>query len=144
MSAYPAPTPGFLQGTQNWIAQAAHPINQRKGTINGDFLLNDTNHLAFRRTDYSYLEYQPFDQGSGLTGKYFNRPNQTNSLAWTWTISPTMVNEARATVSLDDVYIPVNTALAGFDRSSFGINYPYLIPDGKDLPGKIPDRQSQR
>jgi hypothetical protein len=138
MSVYPTPTPGFLQGTQNWIAQAAHPINQRKGTINGDFLLTETNHLAFRRTDFSYLEYQPFDQGSGLTGKYFNRPNQTNSLTWTWTISPTMINEARATVSLDDVYIPVNTSLAGFDRSSFGVNYPYLIPDGKDLPGKIP------
>ena len=138
LSVYPTPTPGFLQGAQNWIAQAAHPINQRKGTMNGDFLLNDSNHIAFRRTDFSYLEYQPFDQGSGLTGKYFNRPNQTNSLAWTWTLSPTMINEARATVSLDDVYIPVNTALAGFDRSSFGINYPYLIPDGKDLPGKIP------
>jgi hypothetical protein len=138
LSTYPKATPGFLQGTQNWIAQAAHPINQRKGTINGDFLVNDANHIAFRRTDYSYLEYQPFDQGSGLTGKYFNRPNQTNSLTWTATINPTMINEARATVSLDDVYIPVNTQLAGFDRSSFGINYPYLIPQGKDIAGKIP------
>ncbi len=42
------------------------------------------------------------------------------------------------TLSLDDVYIPVNTALAGFHRDQFGINYPYLIPEGKDLPQKIP------
>jgi hypothetical protein len=137
MNTYPAPTPGFLQGTQNWIAQAAHPINQRKGTYNGDILPNEKHHIAIRRTDFSYFEYQPFDQGSGLTGKYFNRPNQTNTLAWTWTVTPTMVNEARATLSLDDVYIPVNTALAGFNRSSFGINYPFLF-GGKDIPGKIP------
>jgi hypothetical protein len=137
MNAYPAATPGYLQGTQNWISQAAHPINQRKGTLNGDIVPNDKNHIEWRRTDLSYFEYQPFDQGSGLTGKYFNRPNQTNALAWTYTVSPTMVNEARATVSVDDVYIPVNTALAGFNRSQFGINYPYLF-SGKDITGKIP------
>ncbi len=79
------------------------------------------------RTDAAYFEYQPFDQGSGLTGKYFNRPNQTNAVSWTRTISPTLINEARLTFSLDDVYIPVNTALTGFNRSQFGINYPYLF-----------------
>ena len=137
MNAYPAPTPGYLQGTQNWIAQAAHPINQRKGTYNGDIVPNEKNHIEIRRADFAYFEYQPFDQGSGLTGKYFRRPNQTNALAWTYTINPTTVNEARATLSVDDVYIPVNTALAGFDRSSLGINYPYLFA-GKDITGKIP------
>ena len=40
---------------------------------------------------------------------------------------PSLINEARATFSLDDVYIPVNTALAGFSRGQFGINYPYLF-----------------
>ena len=49
-----------------------------------------------------------------------------------------MINEARVTLSLDDVYIPVNTALNGFNRGVFGINYPYLMPNGKDLPNKIP------
>ncbi len=137
LSAYPAPTPGFLTGTQNWIATAAHPINQRKGTVNIDLQLNEKNRLSGRRTDASYFEYQPFDQGSGLTGKYFNRPNQTNAVSWTSTISPTLVNEARITFSLDDVYIPVNTALAGFHRDQFGINYPYLMPQGKDV-NKIP------
>ncbi len=139
IDAYPAPTPGFQQGTQDWIAQAAHPINQRKGNYNGDFLINETNHISFRRTGFSYLEYQPFDQGSGLTGKYFNRPNQTNVLSWTWTINPTMINEAMATVSVDDVYIPVNTSLLGFNREDFNppITYSYIF-GGKDIPEKIP------
>ena len=138
LSVYPLPTAGFLSGTQNWLATAAHPINQRKGTVNIDMQPSEKHHISGRRTDASYFEYQPFDQGSGLTAKYFNRPNQTNTVSWSWTISPTLINEARATLSLDDVYIPVNTALAGFNRTQFGINYPYLIPNGKDLPQKIP------
>lgn len=138
MNAYPAPTPGYLNGTQNWIAQAAHPINQRKGNLNGDFLLNDANHISFRRTDYSYNEVIPFDQGSGLTPRVPTRPNQTNTLAWTSTISPTMINEARATVSLDNSYVYVDSTAAGYDRSAFGIDYPYIFPTGKDYNGKIP------
>ncbi len=137
LNAYPQPTPGYQQGTQNWIAQAAHPYNQRKENLNFDIIPNEKHHIEFRKSDTAYFEYQPFDQGSGLTGKYFNRPNQTNTLAWIWSISPTLINEARATVSLDDVYIPVNTSLAGFNRQTLGINYPYLFA-GKDIPGKIP------
>ena len=138
LNAYPAPTPGYLSGTQNWIGQAAHPINQTKQIINVDFLLSSSHRFEFRRQYATYFEYQPFDQGSGLTGKYFNRPNQTNVLAWTWTISPTLINELRGTVSIDRVYIPVNTALAGFNRSTLGIDFPYIIPGTKAAPGKIP------
>lgn len=138
MNAYPLPTPGYLSGNQNWIAQAAHPINQRKEVINVDLLVNDRNHIEFRRQDATYFEYQPFDQGSGLTGKYFNRPNETNVLGWTWTLSPSLINELRGTVSIDRVYIPVNQALAGFNRQTLGINYPYLLPNGKLIPNKIP------
>ena len=138
LNAYPAPTPGYLSGTQNWIGQAAHPINQTKQIINIDFLLSSNHRLEFRRQYATYFEYQPFDQGSGLTGKYFNRPNQTNVLAWTWTVSPTLINELRGTVSIDRVYIPVNTALAGFNRGTLGINFPYIIPGAKSAEEKIP------
>jgi hypothetical protein len=138
LSAYPAPTSGFQVGTLNWIATAPHPINQRKGTLDFDIIVDPKNKIIARRTDVSYFEYQPFDQGSGLTGKYFNRPNQTTTLSLISTISPTMVNEVRLTLSIDDVYIPVNTALNGFNRGVFGINYPFLMPNGKDEPNKIP------
>jgi hypothetical protein len=138
LNAYPGPTPGYLSGTQNWIGQAAHPINQRKEQINIDYVINSNHRLEFRFQHATYLEYQPFDQGSGLTGKYFNRPNYTGVLAWTWTVSPSLVNELRGTVSIDRVYIPVNTALAGFNRQTLGINYPYLIPGAKAAPNKIP------
>ena len=116
LSAYPAPTPGFLSGTQNWIARRRTRSISARARSTSTFIPRDKHRISGRRTDASYFEYQPFDQGSGLTGKYFNRPNQTNTVSWTWTISPTLINEARVTFSLDDVYIPVNTALAGFNR----------------------------
>jgi Carboxypeptidase regulatory-like domain/TonB-dependent Receptor Plug Domain len=139
LNAYPGPTPGYQSGgTANWIGQAAHPINQRKEVINVDFIPNEKHHIEFRRSDATYFEYQPFDQGSGLTGKYFNRPNQTNAVGWTWTLNSSLINEARASLSLDDVYIPVNTALAGFNRQTLGIDFPYILPGGKAAPNKIP------
>jgi len=144
LNAYPTPTPGYLSGTQNWIAQAAHPINQRKSVINVDWVINQSHKLEFRRQNATYNEYQPFDQGSGLTGKYFIRPNQTNVLAETWTISPSMINEARVTYSLDNVYIPANLTLAGFNRNTLGINFPYIFPAGqKAVPNKIPTASVQ-
>ena len=138
IDAYPGPTPGYLNGTQNWIAEAAHPINQRKQSIAVDIVISDHHHLSFRRQNVTYNETIPFDQGSGLTGRYFNRPNQTNGLTWTWTISPSMINEARVTYSLDQVYIPVNLALPGFNRQTLGINFPYIIPGQKAAENKIP------
>jgi Carboxypeptidase regulatory-like domain/TonB-dependent Receptor Plug Domain len=138
IDAYPAPTPGYLNGTQNWIAQAAHPINQRKQSISVDIALTDHHHLSFRRQNVTYNEYLPFDQGSGLTGRFFNRPNQTNGLTWTWIISPSLINEARATYSLDQVYIPVNTALPGFNRQTLGIDFPYVVAGLKAQENKIP------
>ncbi len=139
LNAYPTPTiAGISTNANNWIAQARHPINQRKEVINVDYLVNDKHHIEFRRSDATYFEYQPFDQGSGLTGKYFNRPNQTNALGWTWTVSQSIINEARATISIDDVYIPVNTALAGFNRQTLGIDFPFIFPNGKAAPNKIP------
>jgi Carboxypeptidase regulatory-like domain/TonB-dependent Receptor Plug Domain len=139
LNAYPVPTiPGISSNANNWIAQARHPINQRKEVINVDYLPSENHRIAFRRSDATYFEYQPFDQGSGLTGKYFNRPNQTNGLSWTWTVSQSVINEARATISIDDVYIPVNTALPGFNRQTLGIDFPYIFPNGKAAPNKIP------
>ena len=51
MSAYPQPTPGYLVGTQNWVAQAAHPYNQRKGTLNIDILATDKQRISGRRSE---------------------------------------------------------------------------------------------
>lgn len=140
LKAYPTPNipvGSYIGGTSNMYLTALHPQNQRKDTLAVDMNLTDKHRLQFRRNNYAFWEYQPLDGTPGETPKFFNRPNQTNSLDYVWTISPTVVNEAIATVSLDDVYIPVDTANF-FDRTKAGINYPYLFPTGKLIATRIP------
>ena len=138
LKAYPvANLASPLNGNNNFYAAASHPQHQRKDTMAVDMNLTDKQRLQFRRMNYAFWEYQPLDGTPFETPKFFNRPNQTNSLNYVWTITPTIVNEALATVSLDDVYIPVDTAHF-FDRTTAGINYPYIFPTGKLLPNRIP------
>src|SRR6266849_662054 len=146
LNAYPAPnltTP--INGNQNVYLTALHPQNQRKDTLAIDINVTAKQRLQFRRNNYTFWEYQPLDGGSGETPKYFNRPNQTNSVDYVWTLRPTLVNETLATFSLDRVYIPVDAAHF-LDRTKgavqgtgyFGLNYPYIFPNGKLLPNRIP------
>ena len=139
LKAYPAPNLaiGDFIGNSNLFVTALHPQNQRKDTLAVDINVTDTQRLQFRRNNYSFFEYQPLDGTPTETPKFFNRPNQTNSLDYVWTINPHIVNETLATVSLDDVYIPVDEAHF-LDRTTVGINYPYLFPTGKLIPTRIP------
>ena len=138
LKAYPAvnlSTP--INGNQLFLITALHPQDQRKDTLAVDMNLTQNQRLQFRRNNYAFFEYQPLDGTPGETPKYFNRPNQTNSLDHVWSISPNKVNEFLATVSLDDVYIPVDAAHF-LDRTTVGINYPYIFPNGKLIPTRIP------
>ncbi|MBV8831732.1 MAG: carboxypeptidase regulatory-like domain-containing protein [Acidobacteriaceae bacterium] len=138
LKAYPAPNLATaVNGNINFYVTALHPQDQRKDTLAVDINVTDNQRLQFRRMNYAFNEYQPLDGTPTETPKYFNRPNQTNSLDYVWTISPTIVNETLATVSLDDVYIPVDEAHF-FDRTTAGINYPYIFPQGKLIQTRIP------
>jgi predicted heme/steroid binding protein len=138
MNAWPKPNLAVPINTSNtWYTAIKHPQNQRKDTLAVDFNLTEKQRLQFRRNNYAFWEYQPLDGGTPFTPKYFNRPNQTNSLNHVWTVAPNKVNEFLATFSLDDVYIPVNGA-AFLDRTTVGINYPYIFPQGKLIPTRIP------
>jgi hypothetical protein len=142
LKAYPAPNvpSGFVLGNVNWYAVAAHPYDTRKDTVSVDMNLTENHRMSFRRQNYAYHEYQPFDGGSDRMPKWFNRPNQTNSLSYIWTIGPKLVNEVRLTASLDGVFMPVNLSSGSYDRTKYGVNYPYLMSAGdKMVPNRIPD-----
>jgi len=138
LNSYPAPTPGFLQGTQNYAGSLPQPENQRKGQINGDLLITSNQHILYRRSDDSFYELSPYNQSNPLVPIIFERPNQTNSLGWVWTISPTMINEAHTSVSIDDVYINAAPGGAGYNRGAFGIDFPYILAGTKASEQKIP------
>jgi hypothetical protein len=138
LRAYPAPTPGFLQGSSNYIAAAGAPQNQRKDTISIDVNPTDRHQLRFRHQNYNFDDYSPFDGNFDRVPRTFIRPNKTASLNYIWTISPTTVNELLVTGSVDRVRIGVDTSSGRFDRTQYGINYPYLFPDRKEIQNRIP------
>jgi Carboxypeptidase regulatory-like domain len=139
LKAYPAPNlTSPVNGNQLWFLSATHPQTQQKQTIAVDANLTENQRLRYRGEYYHFFEYQPLDGGSGETPKYFNRPNFTNSLDYTYVLSPTKVNEFLFTWSHDRVLIPVNRA--GFlDRTTVGLNFPYIYPASeKEIPTRIP------
>jgi hypothetical protein len=138
LSVYPLPNTPVFSTNQNWILGLSQPENQRKDTWNGDILPTDKDRIQARHSGLAYYELDPFDQPFGIGAKSFNRPNQTNSLTWTHTLTPTLINEFRATQSLDVVHIPVVSSEPAFNRQEFGINYQFILPVGKDEPNKIP------
>ncbi len=138
LNAYPLPnltTP--INGNQNWFFSAQHPQYQRKDTLAIDLNLTEKQRLRFRRVYFTFWEFQPLDGGTNETPKFFDRPNQTNSIDHVWTISPTLVNEVLFSFSLDQVHIPVDQAHF-LDRTTVGLNYPYIFPEGKLIPNRIP------
>jgi len=138
LKAYPLPnltTP--INGNQDWFFSAQHPQYQRKDTVAVDINLSENQRLRLRRVYFTFWEFQPLDGGTNETPKFFNRPNQTNSIDYVWTISPTKVNEVLLTASKDNVHIPVDQAHF-LDRTTVGLNYPYIFPTGKEIQNRIP------
>jgi len=138
LSIFPAPTPGFLVGTQNLLQIAKHPQTQQIDSGNLDIIPTDKDYIRFRLTHFYYFENNPFSAAYSVVPRVFNRPAQTASLDWVHTFSSNTMNEVLLTVahSADRLFIDTSSGL--YDRTKYGVNYPFLFPDGKDLPNKIP------
>lgn len=140
LNAYPAPNTS--NPTYNWIDAAIYPENQRKDTLIVDYLPSDSHHLRFSLLNYNYDSVSPHYGNFNRTPQVWHRPNQVAVLHYTWTISPTMVNEAYFSGSADHVRIGIDTSSGLYNRTNYGINYPFLFPQGdKEIPDKIPTIQ---
>ena len=137
LSAYPDPTPGFQEGTRNFIQTRPQPADQRKDTLSIDYNPSEKQNVRFRLQNYNYFEPEAFRGGTDRATRTIDRPNRTYTLNHIWTISPTLINEMLASISYDRVYleVPVTSRL---DRGTYGIDYPYIYPDRKEIPIKIP------
>jgi hypothetical protein len=137
LSAYPDPTPGFRQGTANAIINSDNPQHQRKDNLRFDYRLSNNNTIAYRFGKYNWKAVDAFRGTFPYARTDWNRPNTNQSLSWTSTMRNNLVNEMSFTRSLDEVYINVFQSDL-YKRSKYGINYPYLYPDFKEIPDKIP------
>ncbi|WP_367182519.1 carboxypeptidase regulatory-like domain-containing protein [Edaphobacter sp.] len=141
LNAYPLPN-APNNPSNNWIDSAPYTESQRKDSVTVDFVPTDKHHIRFAMLNYNYNSVSPHYGNFNRTPQVWSRPNQIGVVHWTWTISPTMVNDAYVSAAADHVTIGIDTSSGLYNRTNYGINYPYLY-DGADkvLPDKIPTIQ---
>ncbi len=138
LRAYPLPTPGFNSGgSANAIVTSENPQDQRKDNLRLDYRLNAKNNFAYRYGKYNWTALDAFRGSFPYARTDWNRPNTTQTASWTSTITPTLLNDLTYTYGLDEVFINVYRGTDLFQRSKYGINYPYIFP-GKEIEDKIP------
>jgi hypothetical protein len=137
LNAYPTPTPGFRSGTANAIINSENPQHQRKDNVRFDYRISPNNTLSYRYGKYNWKAVDAFRGTFPYARTDWNRPNTNQTLNWTSTLRTNLVNEASFTRSLDEVYINVFPSDL-YKRGTYGITYPYLYPDFKEIPDKIP------
>ncbi|WP_128913861.1 TonB-dependent receptor [Granulicella sibirica] len=137
LNAFPAPNASAT--TYNWVDAATEMQTQRKDTIVMDYIPFEAHHLRFSLLNYNYHDYSPHYGNFNRNPRIFDRPNQVAVVHYAWTISPTMVNELIVSAAADHVTIGIDTSSGLYDRTKYGINYPFLYSAAtKTIPNKIP------
>lgn len=142
LNAYPAPNQN--QPAYNWEDSAPYPQNQRKDTVTIDYLPTPKQQFRFSFLHYNYYQDNPFSGNFNRTPQVWHWPDEVGVLHYTWTINPTMVNDLTVSGSTDHVTINYDESSGLYNRSQYGINFPYLFPASQKLiPNKIPTIEIQ-
>ena len=139
LKAYPVPTPGFLQGANNWYDSQPQPNDSRKDTLRIDYL-QGIHRISISGSDLSFHEDDPFRTGFDVADTRWNRPNYSAALSVTSIPSATLINEFTASFA-DDVVRMTLYPIDGvdrYDRSLYGINFPYALSGPKRVANRIP------
>jgi hypothetical protein len=137
LNAYP--TSNTVNSGFNWQAAAPYPQNQRKDTFVVDYVPAEAHHLRFSILSQHLDQVSPFAGNFDRTPQVWDWPNQVGALHYTWTISPTMINDATFSASADRVTITDDLSSGLYNRTKYGINYPYLFSaSDKLIQDKIP------
>ena len=142
LNAFPAANQN--QPAYNWEDSAPYPQNQRKDTVTIDYLPAQGHQLRFSFLHYTYFQDSPFAGNFNRTPQIWNWPDEVGVLHYTWTINPTTVNDFTVSGSTDHVTITDDLSSGLYDRTNYGINFPYLFPASQKLiPNKIPTIEIQ-
>ncbi len=136
INGYPAPTPGFRQGSANLIQTSPNPQDQRKDNIRFDYRPNASNQFAYRFSRSNWVAVDAFRGTFDFVRTDWERPNFTQTMSWTSTLKSNLINELSYTFSRDDVFINVFEG-GNFQRSRMGIDYPYIFAE-KEIADKLP------
>ncbi|WP_254063516.1 TonB-dependent receptor [Granulicella sp. S190] len=139
LTAFPDPTPNFVQGSSNLLTTGTNPEQQQIDSGNLDIVPTEKDYIRFRLVHFYYHEDNPFATSNyGNVPRIYSRPNQTGSIDYVHTFNERMTNEVLLAASHDAARLSIDTSTGTYDRTRYGINFPYLFPQGKDLPNKIP------
>lgn len=139
LRAFPEPIPGFFTSSgQNYFQARPTTTDQRKDTLSIDYYPNERHQIKYRLSLFHFIDRSAFRAGTDRAPQIIDRPNQTTSINWTWTLSPNWISETLIAASRDQVFIFVDTEGDRFRRSNYGINYPYIFPERKEIFDKIP------
>jgi len=138
LNTYPLPTAGYQNGSNNALVSSPNPQDQRKDNLRFDYRLNNANQFTFRVSKYDWKAVDAFRGNLPYARTDWDRPNTTLTTSWTSTLSNNLINEATFTYSRDYVYINVFQGSGLFQRSKYGINYPYIFSANKEIDDKIP------
>jgi hypothetical protein len=137
LNAYPAQNEN--QAAYNWEESAPYPQNQRKDTVTVDYLPAQAHQLRFAFLHYTYFQDNPFAGNFNRTPQIWHWPDEVGVVHYTWTIKPTLVNDLTASASTDHVTITDDLSSGLYNRTNYGIDFPYLFPAAEKLiPNKIP------
>ncbi len=144
LNAYPLPTPGVSQTGINFIGSGSRASNTLKNTAKVDWMISPVHRFSVRGTHIPWTFNEPFQDSSlGTFTSLWSRPNRTAAASLTSTISPTLLNEFTFSLNSDGKgSIAYDTACGPrCERSSVGLNYSFIYPNGKEFPGKLPTIQ---
>ena len=136
LNTYYAPNGSF--GGNNWLLVRPGRQNQRKDTVSIDYNPSMNQFFKFRLANYSFTGLDTSRGGFDYAITDWSRPNRTGSLGYTWTVSPTTVNEFLVSASVDRVRIGIDKTGERYLRSRPGIDYPYIFPEKKEIYDKVP------
>jgi hypothetical protein len=146
LNSYPLPTPGFLQGTNNWIGTPATFDDTRKDSIKIDYVPANNHRIAVRHTWAPHVWNDP--ESATAFSSIWDYPGRTMAATYTGALSSTLINEASFSWGSTEPsrffgqrncdYCPGGTGLVPYPtRSSIGLNYPFIFPDTKLDPDKL-------
>ena len=146
LNSYPLPTPGFRQGTNNWIGRPATFDDTRKDSIKIDFVPTGSHRFAVRHTWAPHV--WNFPESATAYSSIWDYPGRTLAATYTAALSSSLINEftfswgstnpSRFFGQRNCHYCPGGPELVPYPtRGSIGLNYPFMFPDTKLDPDKL-------
>lgn len=142
LKAFPLPTPGFQQGSANWIGTQSSWSDLRKDTVKVDYVITPKERLTLRATHIPWHFNEPFVGSFDRAQWWWSRPNRTGAVSLNSIFSSTLLNELTISANSDGKgeirMLPECVSSAQCDRSTYGLSFPYLFPGTKEYENKVP------